>query len=227
MVRRCSDKLAKTLLFVFNALFLACGILMIGVGLYQTFNGDHKTVNKMIQDLDALSIGVIIIGVIVVIISFLGCCGALKESNCMITTFLIFLLIILIAEIVVAGLAFHYKGDIENFVEKNANKTFHNKNSNLWDTIQGDLKCCGVQGKTDWPNQNALPGSCCDPPLPKNDYCPSSKATGGCLPKLKDMVKSNYLVVGLVVLTVAFIEVMGIIFACCLRSAISERYQSV
>jgi len=225
MVRRCSDKLAKTLLFVFNALFLACGLTMIGVGLYQTLKGEHKTVNDVIAGLDALSIGVIIIGVIVVIISFLGCCGALKESNCMITTFLIFLLIILIAEIVVAGLAFHYKGDIENFVEKNANKTFHMKNTQLWDTIQGDFKCCGVKGKEDWPDQNDLPGSCCDPPL--NNTCPSSKATKGCLPKLEDMVKKNYLVVGLVVLTVAFIEVMGIIFACCLRSAISERYQSV
>jgi len=225
MVRRCSDKLAKTLLFVFNALFLACGLTMIGVGLYQTLKGEHKTVNDVIAGLDALSIGVIIIGVIVVIISFLGCCGALKESNCMITTFLIFLIIILIAEIVVAGLAFHYKGDIKSFVKKNAHEAFKYK-SDLWDPVQADLKCCGVEGKDDYPNQNELPGSCCDPPLVKK-YCPSTQATGGCLPKLEDMVKSNYLVVGLVVLTVAFIEVMGIIFACCLRSAISERYQSV
>ncbi|CAG0925690.1 unnamed protein product, partial [Notodromas monacha] len=39
------------------------------------------------------------------VVGFLGCCGALKESQCMLCSFFVFLLIIFVAEVTVLVLA--------------------------------------------------------------------------------------------------------------------------
>ena len=56
-----------------------------------------------------MSVFIIIVGVIVFVIGFLGCCGAIKENYCMVTTFAILLGIIFILEIVAGALGFAYR----------------------------------------------------------------------------------------------------------------------
>ena len=55
------------------------------------------------------AIFLICVGVIVFIIAFLGCCGAIKEHYCMVTTFAVFMVIIFILEIVAGVLGLVYK----------------------------------------------------------------------------------------------------------------------
>lgn len=54
----------------------------------------------------------IVVGVIVFCVGFLGCCGAIKENYCMVTTFAVLLGIIFILEIVAGAVGFAYKSKV-------------------------------------------------------------------------------------------------------------------
>jgi CD63 antigen len=113
-----------------------------------------------------------------------------------------------------------------------------------WDGLQRDFKCCGLKTYTDW-NVSAVftatedvPDSCCIAER-KTPGCgkgarklPPSTAsqriyTDGCLDKLKTWVMSNIAIVGGVGCGVAFIQVFGIICACCLAQSMRKDYENV
>ena len=54
----------------------------------------------------------IVVGVIVFCVGFLGCCGAIKENYCMVMTFAVLLGIIFILEIVAGAVGFAYKSKV-------------------------------------------------------------------------------------------------------------------
>ena len=82
------------------ALIIVGAIVKSKYGEYLTF-ADHKYADA--------AIFLICVGVIVFIIAFLGCCGAIKEHYCMVTTFAVFVVIIFILEIVAGVLGLVYK----------------------------------------------------------------------------------------------------------------------
>ncbi|KYN02132.1 hypothetical protein ALC62_07060, partial [Cyphomyrmex costatus] len=70
------------------------------------------------------------------------------------------------------------------------------------------LKCCGVDGPQDFPNQLnvPIPGSCCDRKEP--DTCsPLDSYKKGCVIALEDFFKSALTVLGGVALGIAAAEV--------------------
>nr|CAD7204258.1 unnamed protein product [Timema douglasi] len=72
------------------------------------------------------SIALIIVGSIVFIVAFYGCCGAIRESSCMVTTYVIFLMVILVIEIAIAAVAFIYKDDFEDVFTDAVTKAVNN-----------------------------------------------------------------------------------------------------
>ena len=76
-------------------------------GTYLTFADDKYA--------DA-AIFLIIVGVIVFIVAFLGCCGAIKEHYCMVTTFAIFMIVIFILEVAAGALGLAYKKKVTLFI---------------------------------------------------------------------------------------------------------------
>lgn len=232
MVRRCSDKMAKLLMVVFNFVFLVCGIAMLAIGLMDISN--FNSLKSIIQGLSGVNLAFIIAGAVVCIISFLGCCGALKENSCMVSTFMALLVLILIFEIAVGILAFHKRDKIEELVTREAKKSLNHTDDSLvakaWDDIQISFKCCGAENPKDYPEMHkAYPDSCCKVPEAKGKCDPSSKgfSNRGCIPEMKNFLKSHFLSIGVTAIVIGFIEVVGIIFACCLRSAINEKYETV
>ena len=66
----------------FLNLFQICGILLIVLGSLMINNlGDFSSFNAAINA-NTVPILVIVLGCIVFIISFFGCCGAIRESVC-------------------------------------------------------------------------------------------------------------------------------------------------
>ncbi len=55
------------------------------------------------------AIFIIVVGVIVFVVAFMGCCGAIKENYCMITTFATFMVIIFILEVAAGAMSLAYK----------------------------------------------------------------------------------------------------------------------
>ncbi|KAG8452433.1 hypothetical protein GDO86_004291 [Hymenochirus boettgeri] len=63
-----------------------CGIALIALGIYVQIQLNHTLIMKNAASSGA-PIVIIAVGVVIFLISFLGCCGALKENYCMVTTY--------------------------------------------------------------------------------------------------------------------------------------------
>lgn len=218
---------------VFNFVFLVCGIAMLAIGLMDISN--FNSLKSIIQGLSGVNLAFIVAGVVVCVISFLGCCGALKENSCMVSTFMALLVLILIFEIAVGILAFQKRDKIEELVTKEAKKSLNHTDESLvakaWDDIQISFKCCGAESPKDYSDMGkSYPESCCKVPVAKDAKCDENSkgfSNRGCVPEMKNFLKGHFLSIGVTAIVIGFIEVVGIIFACCLRSAINEKYETV
>eukprot|EP00296_Roombia_truncata_P000646 JP436329.1.p1 GENE.JP436329.1~~JP436329.1.p1 ORF type:complete len:223 (-),score=51.64 JP436329.1:197-829(-) len=64
------------------------------------------------------STAILVFGCLLLLVSFLGCCGACKESRCLLGTFFGVMLVLFIAQVVVAGFSFGDKTAIENEIQE-------------------------------------------------------------------------------------------------------------
>ncbi|XP_073090533.1 leukocyte surface antigen CD53 isoform X2 [Manis javanica] len=99
-----SLKLLKYVLFFFNLLFWFCGCCILGFGIYLLVHNNFRV-------LPSLTLGnvLVIVGSIIMVLAFLGCMGSIKENKCLLMSFFVLLLIILLAEVTLAILLFVYE----------------------------------------------------------------------------------------------------------------------
>ncbi|XP_011629543.1 CD63 antigen-like [Pogonomyrmex barbatus] len=228
----CAMGVVKYLLFIFNFIFVLCGLAILVIGVLIQIGNNHysKHLDEITKNLMFPSITLIVIGSIIFIIAFLGCCGAIRESHCMMVTFASLLLTILIIQIAVAIYVFvtlKNSGNIDFRNIYSINLFNHYKDANteakeLVDGIQDTLECCGVTGPSDFNtiHHMSIPGSCCGL---KEETCPESDAyQQGCAEALEDFFKSACKILGGIALGIAAAELIGIIFALCLANSIKN-----
>ncbi|GAB0099728.1 Tetraspanin [Sergentomyia squamirostris] len=231
----CGIICVKYLMFLFNLLFALTGLLILTVGAIIQSSYHHYS-NFVDDTVWVAPILLIVVGSVVFIIAFFGCCGAFKESSCMVLTFSVFLIIIFLLEfgIGIAGYVKH--GQLEEILEKGFNSTLHNYDKNrdsqhAWSLIQSELKCCGIQGPSDWEqvfHNSTLPNSCCEE-IPFNiSECTKEHAlNSGCMPKLLELLRKNALILAGVGIGIAIVQLLAVCFACCLSRAFKQNYQAV
>uniref|UniRef100_H2ZFC8 Tetraspanin n=1 Tax=Ciona savignyi TaxID=51511 RepID=H2ZFC8_CIOSA len=104
----CLYALAKILLIVFNVVFWLAGAGTLGVGIWLLV--DPKIQESVdlagLQIYEAGAIVLVVAGSIMFIVGFLGCCGAMKESTCMLGTYFGFLFVIFALEMAIGIWAF-------------------------------------------------------------------------------------------------------------------------
>ncbi|KAM6167115.1 leukocyte surface antigen CD53 isoform 2-T2 [Erethizon dorsatum] len=100
-----SLKLLKYVLFFFNLLFWFCGCCILGFGIYFLI---HNNFGVLFHKLPFLTLGniLVIVGSIIMVVAFLGCMGSIKENKCLLMSFFVLLLIILLTEVTLAILLF-------------------------------------------------------------------------------------------------------------------------
>ncbi|ELU01470.1 hypothetical protein CAPTEDRAFT_222851 [Capitella teleta] len=178
----CGSKCAKYTLFGFNLLFWLAGAVMMGIGIWFLVDENALSYLNIAKTSDGLvkasSITIVTVGSVVFVTGFLGCCGAIRESPCMLTMYACVLSVLLILEIIAGILAIVFRNDIQRNLEKSMNDTVnsyygdpdHAGDTEAWDFTQKSLKCCGSKGgPADWensawkalnPNKN-VPDTCC------------------------------------------------------------------
>uniref|UniRef100_A0A7N5P359 CD63 antigen n=3 Tax=Ailuropoda melanoleuca TaxID=9646 RepID=A0A7N5P359_AILME len=229
-------KCVKFLLYVLLLAFCACavGLIAVGVGAQLVLS---QTIIQGATPGSLLPVVIIAVGAFLFLVAFVGCCGACKENYCLMITFAIFLSLIMLVEVAaaIAGYVFRDKVMLEfnkDFRQQMQNYRKDNHTTSALNKMQEDFKCCGAANYTDWESvpvmsKGQVPDSCC---INVTKDCGVSFNVKniypeGCVEKIGGWLRSNVLVVAAAALGIAFVEVLGIVFACCLVKSIRSGYE--
>lgn len=191
----------KYTMFFFNFIFWLMGLLLIGIGIYAIMDkwssGEAFKLNTIFDVIFNIGFLLLLIGVVVFIVSFAGCIGALRENMCLLRFYSLCLLLFFLAEMTVIALGFIYPHKLTEFLEKELSQKLIQSYrddldfQNIIDLIQQDFECCGLSsfGYEDWNNNEyfncteenpsvercGVPYSCChvdeDSIVPLNLMC--------------------------------------------------------
>jgi len=232
----CCDTMLRYIVFLINFVFFLASVALISIGAYIHIN--------MTEYLDFLNksylnaaIVLMIIGGVILIVAFFGCCGACTENACMMYTYGTLLALILISMIGATITIIVFKGDVKNEIEKNMKTAMQNYGENdkqhdgvkqTWDIVQSDFKCCGVEKYSDWfdtpygKNVSGVPDSCCKVEVTgcgKNIEGSSDIQdkinTNGCFSQFEVEILDNVGIAIGVGVGIAILILLGVIIACC------------
>jgi len=234
-------KCIKYLLFGFNLLFFLIGLGLIITG--AAVQSKFSDITHIIGDSE-LSLAYVVIGIggIIFIVTFFGCCGAIKENYCMLITFAVFILFVFLLEIGTVAAGFVLKGAISKTVTKGLESSMseYEKKTTVhsaWNFIQEQFSCCGASNATEWfkylEKKNRVPQSCCKhrPPtthcneIENNDW--SEIHTKPCLTSLSDTIEENLVNLIIAGAVVAVCQVIGIMLGCYLAKNIRKQYEII
>ncbi|XP_022239039.1 tetraspanin-9-like [Limulus polyphemus] len=134
-------KIIKYAMIIANFIILVCGVAVFSVGVW--ILADKSYMERLIGSSMYVSSAAILIasGVIVVVISFLGCMGAYKEVKCMLITFFVILFIIFIIMLVGGILGYVFRDEVDEKMKKEMLKSiplYGNESAvtEAWDRVQ-------------------------------------------------------------------------------------------
>ncbi|XP_062412137.1 tetraspanin-1-like [Sardina pilchardus] len=232
----CCSGLLKILMFIVNGAIFLVGAGLLGVGVWVTLDSDSMLgFLEHIEDAPAelkqlANVGYLLIGLGIglAFIGFLGCCGAMKESRCMLLTFFIIVLIIFLAEVAGAVVLFVFQPLVEELLQEikvevadSIEKTYGEDEAltTFWNTTMVELKCCGYSNYTDFTgspfvNTSGLyPPECCKTGKKCILDMAHSADIPGCFEALVTLIEDNAGLVGGVALGICAVEVLAMIFA--------------
>lgn len=210
----------KYLLFVFNLIFCLIGlaILAIGIWLYVKPATDYGLADD-IQSMRYAGIFLLVIGAIITILGFLGCCGAIFENRCLLVLFFILLLIVFLILLAAGIVLLFLRQPVTAAFEENFTLHVNNQNfsasKNYTDFYQTLWNCCGAKmAEEDYTRQNlAIPETC------KRDddghYVSCTKLFEGHLSK-------GSVRIAITVFVTAIVALLGMIFSMMLCCAITD-----
>jgi len=218
MVADCGATCAKYALCVFNFIFFVVGASVLCVGVWLIADGDSfiqaTKLNSVLYDEESKIIAqnfsepdvmsqvayiLMAIGTFIFIVSFLGYCGAIKESRVLLTAYALFLIIIFVLQVTAISLAAAYQHQADHqtrvILRQNINEYYGNSNHRNpvtigWDLVMSKMDCCGVNNFTDFQtarlfnqqnrddkNNVVVPAACCilDPDHPPGVFIPADE----------------------------------------------------
>ncbi|XP_016125819.1 CD9 molecule b isoform X1 [Sinocyclocheilus grahami] len=214
------EQCIKYIMFFFNFIFWLAGTGVFAVGLWLRFDERTKGLFTGEGPPSVFLTGVyilIVAGAIMMVVGFLGCCGAIRESACMLGLFFMFLLIIFAAEVAAGiwGLSNQDKivMDLQQFYTQTFNTYKDTKQEALKETlraIQYGLQCCGTSG-------TIFDGAA--------ETCPKKEGlenfvTTNCPDAIKEIFTSRLHVIGGVGIGIGVVMIFGMIFSMLLCCAI-------
>ncbi|NXS16566.1 TSN2 protein, partial [Mystacornis crossleyi] len=151
-------------------------------------------------------------GAIMSAVGFFGCCGAARESQCLIGTFFACLLVIFAGEVTAGVFAFIGKNVAIQEAKKIYDDAYEDYMKNPVGKVNSTiyryhvaLQCCG---KGNVEQQTGLP-------CPENIQLPKAS---NCLVEIQNVIDTNLHLVGIVGIAIASITIFGMIFSmvlCC------------
>ena len=220
----CIGKTLKVTVIAFNILFFLVGCAILGCGIYlQLEQANYLDLFGELYGYSAIIF--IVIGGIMMTISFFGCIGAWSGSPCLLKTFAYLIVVILLVQIVGIIVIYFHKDDIQDQLKKgleNYDTTDATDGvTKVWDSLQQNYACCGITEPENWGQRlgnHTVPDSCCKKRvlgcgkdalnIPDNPDIYNV----GCKEKLKTDVTMIASVGGIL----GIVQLLGILVACCM-----------
>uniref|UniRef100_A0A1I8FUB0 Tetraspanin n=1 Tax=Macrostomum lignano TaxID=282301 RepID=A0A1I8FUB0_9PLAT len=176
-------------------------------------------------------------GIFLFLLGVIGCFACINENRCLLSTFFILLLLILLGEITAATMGIVYHGQVRSAIDTELNKelqSYHNDSllKSEVDFIQSTYQCCGVNNFTDWletpwsrQHNLTVPGLLLPrPPLQRHG---PDLFHSGCLSKLNYDFSRFLGLIAAFSLVVAILQALGLLASCVLmcRERRSPTYQ--
>jgi len=144
----CCATLQKWLIFIVNFLLFIFGCVQIGVAAYiiTSDQDDLDFASEVMSGDDTTMKALLAFGIIVVFISFLGCCGAKKESKCLLWLYAIVLFFMIMGQsmtVAVAGVSIEYGDSIFESLWKELD-------AETITDIEENYECCSFNGDDDY-----------------------------------------------------------------------------
>ncbi|XP_078113028.1 CD9 molecule a isoform X3 [Sander vitreus] len=192
----------KYLMFAFNLVFWLAGTAVFAIGLWLRLDPKTKGLFEGPDSLYVFYTGVYILigaGALMMVVGFLGCCGAIQESPCML------------------GLVVN---DITTFYMQTYNNFKTTGDERLKETlrvIQTGLKCCGPTGTVVGIAKDTCPRG---EPL-------EELITKSCPDAIDEVFDSKLYIIGGTGITIGVVMVFGMIFSMLLCCAIRKSREVV
>lgn len=200
----------KYLLFFFNFIFWLSGCAVTGMGLWLRFDPDT---NALLKDEAPLtyfiaSYSLIVIGGIIMLVGFFGCCGAMRESQCLLGLFFFSLVIIFGAEVAAGVLGYVNKdsvvGEIQGFYLNSLND--NNGNGTIITSMyHSTLKCCGSDSTSE---------------VEKEKLCEDPIGSKNCIEAISEFFNEKLYIIAYMGVGIAGVVILGMIFSMVLCCAI-------
>ncbi|XP_062469718.1 tetraspanin-8 [Pezoporus occidentalis] len=227
----------KYSMFIFNFLFWVCGSIILGVSIWIRVSKDAQQELEIDSSVFAGVDLLIAVGSIIMILGFLGCCGAIKESRCMLMLFFIGLLLILILQVTGGILGAVYRSQIETSLKETLQESVNTLQSSTEESkvLQEKLQefqtmnqCCGLlNGPSDW-GKNIGNNKICECELKSSsDLCTYYQGRyvykNPCGDVIIDYLKDHLLIIMGIAFGLAVIEIIGLGFSMSLYCQIGRK----
>jgi len=136
----CCSRLGRLIILWVNIIFGVLGLVIIALGIYTYTQGDVSYLGEVNAALFALAL---VLGILILILSTLGCMSARMESRCMSICYLLGLCAALILEIVIAALVFN-PNSLKGLMSSRWNKLSDAQRSH----IESEFHCCSFDGES-------------------------------------------------------------------------------
>ncbi|NXM25663.1 TSN1 protein, partial [Oxyruncus cristatus] len=230
----------KVMMILFNLIIFLSGGTLLGVGIWvkvdgQSFMDIFGVLSSSVLQVVNVSYVLIVIGAILLVIGFLGCYGAQKESKCLLMMFFSVVLIIFIAEVAVAVVALVYTSLAESLLsavvtpvlkeQYGVDRTF----TTIWNTTMTKVHCCGLNNYTDFNDSvwyekyGSYPPQCCDGVEPCNVTLAAQHNVTGCFDQILEEIRTNAGVAGGVAAGIAALEIAAMAVSMYLYCRLDEK----
>ncbi|XP_076362230.1 CD9 antigen-like isoform X2 [Tachypleus tridentatus] len=220
----------KYIIFTFNFILWCFGAALFGLGIWIRTDEDFWEYenNLPVQNYYQATYIVITVGAILLIIGFIGCCGAATDSLCLLLTYFFVMLVMVIMELAAAGLVWKAAdGDkLQQFlteqIEIEMEKQQYDENARRFmDLMQIHLKCCGATSMLDYRNKGwTIPQSC-------SDDRSNNVFIRGCGENLRRYLASKGGILGGMAIGLTLIQIACLLFSVCLFFAIKRDQEGI
>ncbi|CAH1786586.1 unnamed protein product [Owenia fusiformis] len=251
----CTFGCIKCLLFVVNFIVWLAGAGLLGIGAWARV--DQGKFDILLGSEFSVYAAYILIGVgiFLFIVGFTGCCGAIRESKCLLGLYFTLVFFTLSVEVAACAFAYIFRHTAQDIIKKKIDSAMVIKYGYpeyrlvtvAIDHLQTKMKCCGISNYTDWigsayytdpamslkRGNTTVPHSCCKKGVTAecNQGYPviddvSLINVEGCYTTFVNWIKNNLLLLGGVALGVALVQILAMIFSCCLCRRTKDKEDS-